>query len=43
MGFKDFENRVKEVKEKCNSDHQKAVQQSINPATEIQKDDFDIK
>lgn len=35
MGFKDFENRVKNVKEKLNSDHQKAVEQSITPTADV--------
>lgn len=35
MGFKDFESRVKNVKEKVNSDHKKAVEQSITPTTEM--------
>jgi len=35
LGFKDLENRVKDLMEKGNSDHQKAVQQSIDPTTKL--------
>lgn len=34
MGFKDFENKVKDVKSRLEEDHRKAVEQSITPLTE---------
>jgi hypothetical protein len=34
VGFKDFENRVRDVKSKIEEDHRKAVEQSITPLTE---------
>lgn len=34
MGFKDFENKVKDVKGKLEENHRKAVEQSITPMPE---------
>lgn len=34
MGFKDFENKVKDVRGKLEESHRKAVEQSISPLTE---------
>lgn len=43
MGFKDLENKVKDLVQKSSSDHQKAVQQSIDPATEVTETNPDVK
>ncbi|MCL6612342.1 MAG: hypothetical protein K6T66_12445 [Peptococcaceae bacterium] len=34
MGFKDFENRVRDVKGKLEENHKKAVEQSVTPIPE---------
>ncbi|MFZ5632901.1 MAG: hypothetical protein ACOY40_08650 [Bacillota bacterium] len=34
MGFKDFENRVRDVKGRLEEEHRKVVEQSITPLTE---------
>ncbi|MFZ5597416.1 MAG: hypothetical protein ACOY31_10450 [Bacillota bacterium] len=34
MGFKDFETRVKGVREKIEEEHRQAIEQSVTPVTE---------
>ncbi len=34
MGFKDFENRVRDLKGRLEENHIKAVEQSVSPLTE---------
>lgn len=34
VGFKDFENRVRDVKGRLEEEHRKVVEQSITPLTE---------
>jgi hypothetical protein len=43
LGFKDFENKIKDLTTKGGSDHQKAVQQSIDPATRATEINTDEK